>query len=156
MAASLKRDGAVRRQRSFSFADLESFAAEHRVLDISRLDPKRKGDAITLSSLLATTDPVDEADYITLHAARDDFHASLPLAAVRDRAVVVYRLHGAPLPESAGGPFRFFIPDHAACHAAEIDDCANVKFVDRIELSVGKGRDNRPQNDADHESLHRK
>ena len=86
--------------------------------------------------------------YLTLHSAADDFHASIPLAAVRDRRCLIYRLDGAPLPAKAGGPVRFLIPDHAACHTAEIDECANVKFVDHIELSVERGHDNRPQDEA--------
>ena len=52
-------------------------------------------------------------------------------------------------------PARFFIPDHAACHTDEVDECANVKFVDHIELTVGKGFDNRPEDDEEHERLHR-
>ena len=31
-----------------------------------------------------------------------------------------------------------------------------MKFVDRIELTAGKGRDNRPHDDAEHEKLHRR
>ena len=60
-----------------------------------------------------------------------------------DPASVIYELDGEPLPISAGGPIRFYIPDHAACHTAEVDECANVKFVDLIELSTGKGLDTR-------------
>ena len=80
----------------------------------------------------------------------------LPLTAVDDRALVIYRLDGQPLPEKAGGPVRFFIPDFAACHTEEIDECANVKFVDRIELTAEKGFDNRPHDGASHEALHAK
>ena len=35
---------------------------------------------------------------------------------------MIYRLDGQPLPAKAGGPVRFFIPDFAACHTAEIDE----------------------------------
>ena len=31
---------------------------------------------------------------------------------------------------------------------------ANVKFVDRIELTAGRGRDTRPEDDEEHEQLH--
>ena len=55
-----------------------------------------------------------------------------------------------------GGPVRFFIPDHAACHVAEVDECANVKFVDRIELTHGRGFDNRPTEEEEHVELHRR
>ena len=55
-----------------------------------------------------------------------------------------------------GGPIRFLIRDPAACHTGELDDCANVKFVDRIELTVAKGRDTRAEDDAEDDKLHRR
>ena len=33
---------------------------------------------------------------------------------------------------------------------------ANVKFVDRIELCVGRGQDNRPADDESHDELHQR
>ena len=69
---------------------------------------------------------------------------------------MIYRLNGQPLPRSAGGPLRFFIPDFATCHTAEVDECANVKFVDRIELSVERGLDNRPQDEQSHAKIHKR
>ena len=79
-----------------------------------------------------------------------------PLDAVIDKALVIYRLDGQPLPEKAGGPVRFFIPDFAACQTHEIDECANVKFVDRLELTAEKGFDNRPHDGDEHAALHAK
>src|SRR5438309_1917648 len=98
--------------------------------------------------------PAPEANYLTLHAERDDFHVSVPLQAVRGEAVVVYRVGEEPLPQQQGGPIRFLIRDPAACHTDELDDCANVKYLSRIELSVRRGRDTRPADDAAHAALH--
>ena len=53
-------------------------------------------------------------------------------------------------------PFRFLIPDFAACKTHEIDECANVKFVNRIELTRERGHDNRPHDEAEHAALHEK
>jgi DMSO/TMAO reductase YedYZ molybdopterin-dependent catalytic subunit len=100
--------------------------------------------------------PKGTAKWLGLHAARDDFHASIPLDAVADKALVIYREGGQPLPEKAGGPVRFFIPDFAACHTQEIDECANVKYVNRIELTAEKGFDNRPHDGDEHAALHTK
>lgn len=147
-------DGEVSRPTSFSFDDLSKLDPARLVIDISRFVPKRAGDAATLAGLLESVGVKPEARYLTLHSSSDNFHASIPLDAVRDKGLVLFRANGAPLPASAGGPFRFFIPDHAACHVAEIDECANVKFVDRIELSRERGFDNRPTEDAEHEALH--
>jgi DMSO/TMAO reductase YedYZ molybdopterin-dependent catalytic subunit len=148
--------GLVATPRSFTFADLAAIPAEHQVADVSRLVPGRKGDAVKLAGLLALVEPQASATWLGLHAARDDFHASIPLDAVLDKALVIYRLEGQPLPDKAGGPVRFFIPDFAACHTHEIDECANVKFVDRLELSSAKGFDNRPHDGDSHAALHAK
>jgi DMSO/TMAO reductase YedYZ molybdopterin-dependent catalytic subunit len=147
-------DGEVDSPAMLSFADLAAFDAGQQVQDVSRIDPKRQGDAVTLQGLLARVRPKAGAKYLTLHASRDDFHASIPLDAVREKAILIYRLGGKPLPESAGGPVRFYIPDFAACHTSEIDECANVKFVDRIEFSATPGKDNRPHDEKQHAELH--
>ncbi len=151
---ALTIEGDVESPRTFTFAELSDFPAEHQLQDVSQMDPKRKGDAITLAGLLALVQPRPSAKYLTLHASRDDFHASIPLDAVRDRAFLIYRLEGQPLPEKSGGPVRFYIQDFAACHTSEIDECANVKFVDRIEFTASPGQDNRPHDAKEHAELH--
>lgn len=151
----LRIDGLVSTAVKFTLADLAAFAEADQVHDVRRLGAKRGGDAVRLSALLRRAAAPPDAGYITLHATADDFHASIPLDAVRDSGLVIYRLDGAALPVSAGGPIRFFIPDHAACRTAEIDECTNVKFVDRIEISSERGFDNRPVDEAEHAKLHK-
>ena len=149
-------DGHVERPLSLSFDDLRTIDANHQIADVSRVDAKRAGEAVWLSGLLELAGARDDARWITLHAAKDDFHASIPLDEVRDRALVIYSLGGKPLPNQSGGPFRFYIRDFATCHSADVTECANVKFVDRIELSSQKGFDNRPTEEEEHEALHRR
>lgn len=149
-------DGEVDAPRRFTFDDLTAFTTAEQVPDVSRFHPNRRGAGVTLEALLARVRPKPSATYLTLHATADDFHASVPLAAVRGEGIVVYRLEGGPLPAQHGGPVRFLIKDPAACHTDELDDCANVKFVDRIELTSGKGHDTRPDTDEDHAELHAK
>lgn len=127
-----------------------------QIANAQDLGAKRPGQAVPLQALLALAEPLSEADYLGLHASLDDFHASIPLAPVLDRAVVIYAQEGQPLPVAAGGPFRLYIQDHSACHASEIDECANVKFIDALELTVGKGFDNRPEDETAHEQLHQR
>jgi DMSO/TMAO reductase YedYZ molybdopterin-dependent catalytic subunit len=148
--------GLIESPRSLSFADLAAMPREHQVIDVSRIAPGKQGDAVTLAGVLEQVQPRPEAKYLGLHAAADDFHASIPLDVVRDKAILIYRLEGQPLSAKAGGPVRFFIPDHHACHTHEIDECANVKFVDRIELTAEKGFDNRPHDEEQHAELHKK
>lgn len=155
-AVQLRIDGEVAQPGLFSFDDLCSFPESDQVRDVSRFHPKRPGDGVTLRSLLNRVRPHETASYLTLHATKDDFAASIPLAAVIDEAVLVYQLDGAPYPDAKGGPFRFLIKNPAACRTDELDDCANVKFVDRIELTSGKGRDTRPHDEVQHEALHAK
>jgi DMSO/TMAO reductase YedYZ molybdopterin-dependent catalytic subunit len=128
--------------------------AAFQVADIAALLPKRTGAAVQLQGLLELCKPSPEATHIGLHGSLDDFHASIPLAAVCDRGLIVHHLEGAILSVDQGGPFRFFIPDHAACQMDEIDECANVKFLDHIEFTAGKGHDNRPQDEQQHTALH--
>lgn len=148
--------GEVERPRILIFGDLASVAPEYQVVDVSRIVPGRQGDAVKLAGVLALVGLKAGAKYLGLHASADNFHASIPLAAVLDRALVIYRQNGQPLSAKAGGPVRFFIPDFAACHTDEIDECANVKFVDAIELTAEKGFDNRPHDGDAHEALHRR
>ena len=152
--ADLRVDGEVAQPCQFSFDDLRAFTESEQVRDVSRFHPQRPGDGVTLRALLDRVRPNRSATYLTLHATKDNFAASIPLAAVLDEAVLVYQLDGAPYPEAKGGPFRFLIKNPAACHTEELDDCANVKFVDRIELTSGKGRDTRPHDEAEHQALH--
>jgi 2-dehydropantoate 2-reductase len=147
-------DGLVKKTLSLTAVDLAQVVAQHQVDDVGAVVPGRRGRGVTLRGLLELAVPEASADYLTLHSQSDDFHASVPLAAVRDSGVLVYELDGQPLPASAGGPIRFLLPDTAACHMAEVDECANVKFVTRLELRQGRGFDNRPSTQREHERLH--
>lgn len=150
----LRIDGEVQSARQLTFNDLAAIDPAHQIIDVSQYDPKRQGDAVKLSGLLGLVGAKDSGKYIGLHGTLDNFHASIPLEPVRDRAFIIYRVNGKPLDVKAGGPFRFYIPDHAACHTDEIDECANVKFVDHIEITADKGFDNRPDDDEEHAKLH--
>ncbi len=147
-------DGDVAQPLRLSLSDLAALAGQ--VPDVSQLVPGRQGVGVTLAALLAAAVVRPSAGWLTLHASADDFHASVPLESIRDQAILVYRLGDEPLPASSGGPVRFLIPDVASCHTHEVDECANVKFVDRLELSAQRGYDNRPEDERAHAALHRR
>jgi DMSO/TMAO reductase YedYZ molybdopterin-dependent catalytic subunit len=151
---SFRIDGLVATPLVLTRSQLEALPESAQVLDVSRFEGKKQGDAVTLDFLLNLAGVSPEANYMTLHAERDDFHVSVPLDAVRAQGLLIYKIGDQDLTASQGGPFRFLIRDFAACHSAELDDCANVKFLDRIELTQRKGRDTRPLTDAEHEALH--
>ena len=69
--------------------------AEFQVADIATLLPKRTGAAVQLLGLLQLCVPAPEATHIGLHGSLDDFHASIPLAAVSDRGLIVHHMEGA-------------------------------------------------------------
>lgn len=135
----------------------EQLATLPQIDDVSRFDPKRSGAAVSLAELAALAQPKPGVKYLGLHATSDDFHASIPLDPILDRAFLIYRqASGAALDTKAGGPFRFYIPNHKACHTDEIDECANVKFVDKLEFTIERGFDNRPHDEQEHADLHAK
>lgn len=154
MSAALRIDGLCTQPSSFTLDDLAKVDRQFQIPDVSTIDSKRKGTAVRLAGLLSLVGAKPEAKYLGLHAARDNFHASVPLSTVLERAFVIYQIDGEPLSEKAGGPFRFYIQDFASCHTDEVDECANVKFVDHIELTAEKGFDNRPEDEAEHAALH--
>jgi len=149
-------DGEVTTPLSLTYDELSAFPESDQVRDVSRFQPSRSGDGVTLESILQRVSQTDAASYLTLHATADDFAASIPLESVRAEGIIVYSVDDQPMTLGQGGPVRFLIRNPAACHTEELDDCANVKFLDRIELTSGRGRDTRPIDDEKHEELHRR
>jgi len=151
----LKLDGLVEQPLELGFEDLAQFPESAHIRDVSRYHPQRKGDGVLFRAILERARPLPEANYITLHADRDDFHVSIPLAPVRSEGIVVYQQNGLALAVEQGGPVRFLIKNPSVCQTGELDECANVKYLSRIEITVRRGRDTRPQDEAAHAELHR-
>lgn len=150
----LQIEGEITGQQAFSWQDLAAIDPQWQIPDVAQIDPNKSGGAVALRGILDAAGVDSTANFVTLHSPQDNFHASLPLSAVADKGMLIYRIKEEVLPITAGGPVRFFIRDFAACHSAEVDECANVKFVERIEFTREKGFDNRPLDDDAHESLH--
>ena len=143
--------GLVEHPLELSHTDLAALPGQ--VDDVSTLAPGREGSAVRLTSVLDAASAQAGAEFLTLEAD-GGFAASIPLAAVADEALLLYALDGGPLPEQKGGPVRFLIPNPAACGTAEIDTCANVKYLNSIHLGAERGRDVRPSTLRAHEALH--
>ena len=148
-------DGHVERPLKLTFANLEALPGPSQVIDVSRFHPNRQGDGVTLEAILEHAGVLPTASYLTLHAERDDFHVSVPLAPLAGQGIVVYRRGPDRLGVEHGGPIRFLIRDPAACHTDQLDDCANVKYLSRIELTDRRGRDTRPADEQSHQALHK-
>jgi DMSO/TMAO reductase YedYZ molybdopterin-dependent catalytic subunit len=148
----LEVSGLVGRPRTFRFEDLA--ALPEQIADVGAVVPGRSGGGVRLEAVLATVRPDPGAGYLTLESTEGGFSASIPLAPVASRGIVVYREGDHPLPPAKGGPVRFVIQDVEACGVADLDQCANVKFLGRIVLAAAPGRDTRPTTQRQHEALH--
>ena len=140
-ARSLIVDGLVHHAKTYTFEDLTGL--ELQIPDISIVAPGREGAAVPLAALCAQAIPCPMARYITLEA--DDFSVSVEWVTILDHALLVYRIGNSPLPSSQGGPIRFLIPNPAACGPADVDACANVKYVHRMTFSLDPGVDSRSE-----------
>lgn len=150
----LRITGEIEEAADFSAEELAAFGVQERIEDVRSLGAAREGGGVYLHALLGRVRPRPHVRYITLVSPSDDFSVSVPIDRVADIGVVIYEIEGKPIPPDRGGPFRFIIPDSAACHTDEIDDCANVKFLEEISLSAERGRDTRPRDEAEHARLH--
>jgi len=151
MGIRLEVAGDVRLPDTYDFEALTRLPGQ--IGDVSTVAPGREGSAVTLAAILKTVQPQPGARFITIEAA-EGYSASVPLEAVADQAIILYRQGDGPIPEAKGGPLRFLIPDVAACKTAEVDACANVKHLSRLVLSREPGQDTRPATKRQHEALH--
>lgn len=114
------------------FDQLLAFPAAAQVPDVSALIKKRSGQAVRLMALLERAGATPGGKHVHVTSSDGEHGTSQPVD-VMERAVIVYALHGKPLPEDQGGPFRLLIPDPP-------DTCANIKQVCRVELAAEEGR----------------
>jgi mannose-6-phosphate isomerase-like protein (cupin superfamily) len=131
---AVRVDGEVERALTFGFVDLA--ALPDQVAQVGTLIPGRDGSAVRLRTLLEVTGVREHATHITFSASADNFSASVPLAAVLDRAVLVYRQGLEPLSTRQGGPVRLFITDVESCAVESVNACTNVKDLDHICITV--------------------
>ena len=137
---SLRIEGEVAAPKELSFDDLAKLSQQ--VADVGALLPGKEGGAVRLAAVLAAAGAKPTARFATLVADDGKFAVSVPLDAVRDNAVIAYRLGDAPLPEKKGGPVRFYVLDVTTCGTGSgVDACANVKRLGRIRLTAEREPD---------------
>ena len=132
MPAILQVTGKVREPQLLTAGRMAK-AVRGQVRDVSQLDASRRGIALELEALIEMAQPLGEASELMIRSS-DGFSAKVSLALVIDKAVVIYGFEGRSLPDAMGGPFRFLIPNAAACGTEALDTCANVKQVMTLEL----------------------
>ncbi len=131
----LKIDGEVRDPRVFSFEDLAALPGQ--VPDLGARVKGKEGGAVDLAAVFDKVGVDAGAAYATLASSDGSFAVSVPLAALRDNALVAYRLGDVPLPRDKGGPVRLYVlrPREGA------DGCANVKDLGTIRLTRAREPD---------------
>ncbi len=131
---TLEVDGAVQKSIKWGYESLASIPAEYQIEDVSRHVAGMAGSGVQVKALLNAAIPHPNSDHVTFHSQDGKFAASVGLEEILDRAILIYKRDGQPLPESKGGPVRLAIPQGD-------DECSNVKSVIRIEVTAGKGKD---------------
>lgn len=111
----------------------EELSSRSDLVQLEDVQSSRTGLAVPVSALLGAVE-LNEGDELVLTSSADGFCATLPLAAAAKVGLIWFAGTDGPLTKEQGGPFRFFIPNAAECKTAVLDNCANVKFVDRIEV----------------------
>ena len=135
-------DGLVDRPLELDFDGLLGLPAAAQVPDVAARVPGKEGRAVRLGALLERAGVAAEAAHIAVTARAGGFGTSLPVAQAGE-ALLVYSLHGRPLPAAQGGPFRLLIPGGD-------DGCANIKDVGRLEARAAPGERRCGHTDADH------
>ncbi len=130
-------DGAVLQPITLDEQALSKLPDEYQVPDVSRALSGMRGRGVRVKGLLDIPSIEIGADHVTFHAQDGQFSASLTVKQAMDFGILVYQIDDKPMPEHKGGPFRLIAPGLG-------DLCANVKGVNRIELTKGPGKDTRP------------
>ncbi len=138
MPERIEITGAVTAPQAYGRDELAALGGQ--IPDAGAVAPGRRG-------------PTPEARYLTLEAEAG-YAASIPVEAVREQAIIIFAVDDGAVPREEGGPFRFLIPDVAACQTAEVDACANVKHLERLVLTAERGADTRPRTRAQHLRIH--
>lgn len=133
----LRIDGAVVQPVTLDAQGLAKLPEAAQVGDLGGVLPGKRGRGVRVDGLLDIAAVYPDADHVTVHSQDGQFAASLALPQAREYGVLIYELDGEEIPEAKGGPFRLMAPGLG-------DLCANVKGVNRLELTRGPGKDTRP------------
>jgi 2-dehydropantoate 2-reductase len=133
----IRIEGKVLQLLSFDIKALARLNDSCQVTDVSTLIPDMRGRGVRVKGLLDIATLGIGADHVTFHSQDGQYAATLSLAEAQEYGILLYELNGAPIPLDKGGPFRFLAPGLG-------DLCANVKGVNKIEITMGPGKDTRP------------
>src|SRR5258706_12754974 len=133
----LRVDGNVATPRTFHYDDLAALPGQ--IEDIGKLIPGREGGGVLLAAILDAVKRDPKARFAKLASTDGGFVAWVPIDAVAESGVVVYRIGQEPLPADKGGPMRFYIPNVEKCGVPGLDTCANLKSLGTITVTHNAG-----------------
>lgn len=137
MSNQIHIEGRVVQPLSFDRQSLSVLSEDYQVPDVSLLAKGLRGTGVRMRGLLEMAPLSPDVDHVTFHSQDGKFFACLTLAEAKEYGILLYEMDGEPIPVENGGPFRLVAPGLG-------DLCANVKAVERIELTKGLGKDTRP------------
>ena len=116
---------------------LTQLPADFHISDISKMISGRQGSGLKFRRLLESLKPDGTAiEKISLQASHDQFEKSIQWQLIPEEAVLVYEINGEEIPVEQGGPCRLYVPGTVVCGQAELDNCVNVKHLDRIDVEL--------------------
>jgi DMSO/TMAO reductase YedYZ molybdopterin-dependent catalytic subunit len=138
-------DGLVKASRSFSYADIRSFARVEQVSDFHCVEgwsvKDLKWGGFRFKEILERVEPDPRATHILFHSfgttesspkGQSHYIESMPLRELLDPAqqiIMALTLDGSPLPEAHGAPLRLITPYDLSYKG--------IKFVTRVEFIKG-------------------
>lgn len=121
-----------------SFDDFKNLPADSIIKDVSEFDDRRIGSGIRLSELFRLNADWPTPSKFTFLATEDDYDYPVKADAILDRGILIFSIENQPLKKEQGGPFRLTVPGTLVCGTdpkAGLDNCANVKFIDKIVVT---------------------
>ena len=94
MNTLLKITGQVAQPLDLSLADFRQFGDEHQVADMSEIDPRRVGRAVSLDVLLERAQVLSTAKRLKLIGSADGYESVVPLEPLVGRGLVIYEGEG--------------------------------------------------------------
>jgi len=127
-------EGAVANPLQLSLHDLDDLPQAFKVPDVSQYVEKFRGEGVRVNGLFEIVRPRPEATHATFYGG-GGFAASVGLSEA-ERGILIYKSRRGYLSEREGGPVRLIIPAGSSL-------CNNVKSLQRIQVTIGKGMESK-------------
>lgn len=128
----LQMVGAVTAPGNWTFSDLRQMLPQES--DLTTRGARWPFGGVPLSVLAKIVAPHEGVNRVRLCSTADNFERTVPWQPLREVGWIVFRHGEQPLSQTQGGPVRLWIKGHSSCGVTELDSCANIKFLDKLEF----------------------